>query len=187
MQRWRPCRGRRRDSRRGTTRWHSYLVTDAAPRRESRQLTLGRDMAPALCALRRHDRRAVPCCRQGAGCRCRPSATGVSVPAGTAVDAIPVVSAFVLCYPVRMTPKLSDEQRQAIQNREGGPVEVEDDRTQRVYVLVARDEFHRLVEEQLRRELQVGFNQADAGDVAAWDLDEMLQAARQRHAFDAAA
>jgi len=80
-----------------------------------------------------------------------------------------------------MTPKLSEEQRQAIQNQEGGPVEVEDDRTQRVYVLVARDEFHRLVEEQLRRELQVGFDQADAGEVGDWDVEEMLQEARQRH------
>lgn len=80
-----------------------------------------------------------------------------------------------------MTPKLSEEQRQAIDDRQGRPVEVEDDRTQRVYVLVARDEFHRLVEEQLRRELQIGFDQADAGDVGDWDVDEMLQAAHQPH------
>ena len=80
-----------------------------------------------------------------------------------------------------MTPKLSEEQRQAIQNRDGGPVEVEDDRTQRVYVLVARDEFHRLVEEQLRAELQVGFDQADAGDSGEWDVDEMLQEAHLRY------
>lgn len=80
-----------------------------------------------------------------------------------------------------MTPKLSEEQRQAIYDRDGGPVEVEDDRTQRVYVLVARDQFHRLVEEQLRAELQVGFDQADAGDVSEWNVEEMLQAAHQRH------
>lgn len=85
-----------------------------------------------------------------------------------------------------MPPKLSDEQRLAI-NREGGPVEVQDDRTQRVYVLVARDEFHHLVEQQLRRELQIGFDQADAGDVGDWNLDEMLQGARQRQASDSAA
>lgn len=85
-----------------------------------------------------------------------------------------------------MTPKLSEEQRQAIQNRDGGPVEVEDDRTQRVYVLVARDQFHRLVEEQLRAELQVGFDQADAGDVDEWNVEEMVQEAHQRHSSKAA-
>lgn len=81
---------------------------------------------------------------------------------------------IVPCYNHEMVPKLSDEQRLAIHNRDGGPVEVEDDRTQRVYVLVARDEFHRLVEEQLRAELQVGFDQADAGDVGDWNVEEML-------------
>ena len=86
-----------------------------------------------------------------------------------------------------MTPKLSDEQRLAIQHREGGPVEVEDDRTKRVYVLVARDEFDHLVEDQLKRELKIGFDQADAGDIGDWDLEEMLQGARQRHASDSAA
>ncbi len=84
-----------------------------------------------------------------------------------------------------MTPKLSEEQRQAIQNRDGGPVEVEDDRTQRVYVLVARDQFRHLVEEQLRAELQVGFDQADAGDVAEWNVEEMLQEAHLRHSSKA--
>jgi hypothetical protein len=85
-----------------------------------------------------------------------------------------------------MTPKLSEEQRQALENHAGRPVEVEDDRTRRVYVLVARDEFQRLVEEQLRRELQVGFDQADAGDVGEWNVEEMLAAARERHGSDAA-
>ncbi|MDB5387331.1 MAG: hypothetical protein JWM11_2977 [Planctomycetaceae bacterium] len=84
-----------------------------------------------------------------------------------------------------MIPKLSEEQRRVIQNRDGGPVEVEDDRTQRVSVLVARDEFHRLVEEQLRAELQVGFDQADAGDVGEWSVEEMLQEAHPRNSLKA--
>ena len=81
-----------------------------------------------------------------------------------------------------MSTKLSEEQRQAIESSRGGPVEVRDDRTQQVYVLVARDQFRRLVEEQLRRELQIGFDQADAGDVASWNVEEMLQEARRRQA-----
>lgn len=84
-----------------------------------------------------------------------------------------------------MTPKLSDEQRLAIQDCDGRPVEVEDDRTRRVYIIVARDEFQRLVEEQLRAELQVGFDQADAGDLGDWDAEEMRQEAHRRHSSKA--
>ena len=95
-------------------------------------------------------------------------------------------SAFIRGILRYMTPKLSDEQRLAIQHRDGGPVEVEDDRTKRVYVLLARDEFDHLVEDQLKRELKIGFDQADAGDIGDWDLEEMLQGARHRHASDSA-
>jgi hypothetical protein len=79
-----------------------------------------------------------------------------------------------------MAPKLTDEQRQALESRPGRPVEVEDDRTQRVYILVARDDFQSLFDERLRRELEVGFEQADKGEVEDWDLDEMLNEARRR-------
>ena len=80
-----------------------------------------------------------------------------------------------------MTPKLSEEQRQALDNHPDGPIVVEDDQTQRIYVLVARDEFHRLVDAQLRAELRVGFDQADAGDVGAWDIEELLREAHQHN------
>lgn len=78
-----------------------------------------------------------------------------------------------------MNPKLSEEQREAIRTSHGRPVEVEDDRTHSLYVLVARDDFQRMVEERLRRELQIAFDQADVGDVDEWDVEEMLDAARQ--------
>lgn len=80
------------------------------------------------------------------------------------------------------TPKLSEEQRAALQSNNGGPVEVQDDRNNSLYVLVPRDEFHRLVDERLRHELQLGFDQADAGDVEHWDVEEMLRATRNRAA-----
>lgn len=85
-----------------------------------------------------------------------------------------------------MAPKLTDEQRQALESRPGLPVEIEDDRTHRVYILVARDDFQSLFEERLRRELEVGFDQADKGDVEDWDLDEMLSEARRRRDSQAA-
>ena len=48
-----------------------------------------------------------------------------------------------------MVAKLTNEMREALQQSGGRPVEVEDDQTQRVYVIVTRDEFrdmqHRVV------------------------------------------
>ena len=38
-----------------------------------------------------------------------------------------------------MTPKLTDEMREAL--KQGLPIEVEDDETHQVYVLIAREEF----------------------------------------------
>lgn len=86
-----------------------------------------------------------------------------------------------------MSPKLSDEQREAIERQHGGPIEVRDDRTEQVYVLVGRDQFRQLVEEQLRRDLQIGFDQADGGDVAAWNVEEVLREARRRQSSQAGA
>lgn len=85
-----------------------------------------------------------------------------------------------------MRPKLSDEQRQAIRKTHGGPVEVEDDPTHRVYVIVSRDEFHQLVEDQLRQDLQIGFDQADAGDIGEWNVAALLAEAHGGHASPAA-
>jgi hypothetical protein len=80
-----------------------------------------------------------------------------------------------------MTPKLTDGQRLALESRPSQPVEIEDDRTQRVEMLVARDDLQSLRDERLRHELAVGFEQADRNDAADWDLDEMLIAARGRY------
>jgi bifunctional DNA-binding transcriptional regulator/antitoxin component of YhaV-PrlF toxin-antitoxin module len=81
-----------------------------------------------------------------------------------------------------MIPKLTDEQRAALSIHPGTAVEVEDEQTRRIYVLVAKDDFRQLVDGSLRRELQIGFDQADAGDVAEWDVEEILAEARRRHA-----
>ena len=81
-----------------------------------------------------------------------------------------------------MTPRLTEEQRQALTRQPGQPVEVEDEQTQKVYVLVAREDFRQMIDGELRRQLQIGFDQADAGDVADWDVEEILDEAHRRHA-----
>lgn len=80
-----------------------------------------------------------------------------------------------------MTPKLSQELREALHRHPGQPVEVEDEQTHRVYVIVAREEFRQMIDEELRRQLQIGIDQADAGDVAAWDAEEFRGRMRRGH------
>jgi hypothetical protein len=84
-----------------------------------------------------------------------------------------------------MSPKITQEQRDAILANPDCPVEIEDDQTKRIYVLVPKDGFRRMVDDALRRELQIGFDQADAGDVADWDIEEILAEARRRHGVQA--
>lgn len=49
-----------------------------------------------------------------------------------------------LRYNCGMTPKLSKELSQALQNKPGTPLEVEDPETSTLYVLVTREQFTRL-------------------------------------------
>ena len=81
-----------------------------------------------------------------------------------------------------MAPKITDEMRQALHQQPDRPLKIEDDQTQKTYVLVSEENFQQWVDAELRRELQIGFDQADAGDVAEWDVDAMLNEAHARHA-----
>ena len=74
----------------------------------------------------------------------------------------------MLWYTGNMTPKLTEEMRQALQQQPDGPVEVPDDRSQRVYVLIDAD-LHRRAMTALRQQqdwesIQRGIAQADAGE-----------------------
>src|SRR4051812_40056351 len=73
-----------------------------------------------------------------------------------------------------MTPKLTDELREGLLRQPGRPIEVEDDRTQKVYILVAREDFSRLVDDSLRQALQIGLDQSDRGESESWDADAFL-------------
>ena len=81
-----------------------------------------------------------------------------------------------------MTPKLTDEMRAALDRRPGRPIEVEDDRTRKVYVLVDRDGLSGLIDDALRRALQVGLDQSDRGESEPWDAGAFLDEAHRRHA-----
>lgn len=81
-----------------------------------------------------------------------------------------------------MAPKITEEMRQALHQQPDRPLKIEDDQSQKCYVLVSQDEFRHWIEAELRRELQIGFDQADAGDVEDWDVEEILKEAHTRHA-----
>lgn len=81
-----------------------------------------------------------------------------------------------------MTPKIPENIRQALHQQQGKPLEVEDEQTRKLYVIVEKEEFRKMVDDQLRQQLQIGFDQADSGDVAEWDVEEVLGEAHRRHA-----
>jgi len=54
-----------------------------------------------------------------------------------------------------IAPKLTDEMRQALAKQPAGPISIEDDQTQNFYVLLSKEDYCRLHDEYIRRELQV--------------------------------
>jgi len=81
-----------------------------------------------------------------------------------------------------MTPKITDEQREALQQNLGRPVAVEDARTRERYILVGESAANGLLEEWLHGELQIGFEQSDAGLSRPWDIQRTLAEAHRRGA-----
>ena len=86
-----------------------------------------------------------------------------------------------------MTPKLTDEMRQALQQQPGGPVEIPDDESQRVYVLIDAELHERamraLQQQQDWESIQEGIAQADAGDTMP--LQEADRRIREEFGFPA--
>ena len=66
-----------------------------------------------------------------------------------------------------MTPKLTDEMREALQQQPAGPVEIPDDETQRVYVLIDAELHQRAMRALQRQEdlaaIQEGIDDLEAG------------------------
>jgi len=78
-----------------------------------------------------------------------------------------------------MLPKLNNEISDALLHGTG-PLEVQDERGERSYVIVPLDEYRQLVDHEFRKWLQIGIDQADQGDEAEWNSDDILAEARQR-------
>jgi hypothetical protein len=76
--------------------------------------------------------------------------------------------------------KLTDEMRLA--TRPTGPIPFEDDQTQNQYVLLSKDDYLRLHDDYIRRELQIAFDQVDRGEVADLDIKAVVAEAHRRYA-----
>lgn len=79
-----------------------------------------------------------------------------------------------------MIPKLTPEMRAALQERAGRPVKIEDEQSRKVYLLVEEDAAHELMEQWLCREIQIGVDQAERGEVVEWDPDRIKSEGRRR-------
>ncbi len=79
-----------------------------------------------------------------------------------------------------MTPKLTDAMREALGRDPEGAIEVEDELTQRRYVLLPKESLQAVAQRELVRELQIGFDQADVGRFVDWDAAEIKSEGRRR-------
>ena len=79
-----------------------------------------------------------------------------------------------------MTPQLSPELRQALAASPDHPVRIEDEQTQRVYFVVSQEQVRHLLEAELRRELQVGYDDIARGDLVPFDVEDIKRRGLER-------
>lgn len=87
---------------------------------------------------------------------------------------------YGLWYNTLMTPKLTNEQREAALERLGQPIPVEDEQTREIWYLVKEADAPNVIDNWTRVELQKGFDAIDRGEVAEWDPDKIKAEGRKR-------
>ena len=78
-----------------------------------------------------------------------------------------------------MIPKLTDEQRVALEANPGKPLRVEDGQTHKIYLVLSEESLPTLWEDYIRREVAKGLAAADRGDVEEWDIESIKSEGRQ--------
>jgi hypothetical protein len=74
-----------------------------------------------------------------------------------------------------MIAKLTDEMRAAVAAQPGRPVEIEDEATQRVYLLIDRNDAKQILDRWILDELDLAEADIAAGRVSDWNRDAMIQ------------
>jgi hypothetical protein len=77
-----------------------------------------------------------------------------------------------------MRLKLTDDLRSALLQEPDRLLTLIDEQSKEVYVLVPREQYQRLVDDELRRELQLGFDDIDRGNVGVWDSESIKSQGR---------
>ena len=78
-----------------------------------------------------------------------------------------------------MTPKLTEEQRQALEANPEKPLRVEDEQTHKVYLVVGEEALPTLWQDYIRREVKKGLDAIDRGDVEDWDIESIKAEGRR--------
>lgn len=73
-------------------------------------------------------------------------------------------------------------EQQHVLEQEQAPVFIVNAAGSATHVVLPIAEARRWFDEYVRRELQIGFDQAERGDVGAWDIEATLAEARRRFA-----
>ncbi|HEX6962741.1 MAG TPA: hypothetical protein VF175_12800 [Lacipirellula sp.] len=79
-------------------------------------------------------------------------------------------------------PSITPEMRAALQASGGLPIQVQDPETLQVYTVVEQPVEITLDEEYIRRCIDEGLADIDAGRVAPWDIEATIAEAKRRHA-----
>lgn len=72
----------------------------------------------------------------------------------------------------------SDELQKALEKEQGAPVFLVDMRGNATHVVLAIDDARRMFDDYLRRELQIGFDQADRDEFVDWDGEKIKSQGR---------
>ena len=78
-----------------------------------------------------------------------------------------------------MTPKLTDEQRQALEANPAVPLRVEDEQTHKVYLVVGEEALPTLWEGHIHREVAKGLAAIDRGEIEDWEIESIKSEGRQ--------
>ncbi len=82
-------------------------------------------------------------------------------------------------YNTSMAPKLTDEQRLALEANPGKPLRVEDEQTDKVYLVIGEETLPTLWEDYIRREVRKGLDAIDRGEVEDWDIESIKAEGRR--------
>ena len=78
-----------------------------------------------------------------------------------------------------MTPKITQEMRDAIQRSPGQAIPVEDEQTQTVYLLIEATRSAEALDEWLRRELEPAIAASKRGELVPFDAERIRRIGRQ--------